>query len=44
MKEKPAPTEPKKAPESTGLALFALVGGFILLIMIVGWIMLASRG
>jgi hypothetical protein len=44
MKENPAPTEPKKGPESTGLALFALVGGFILLIMIIGWILLASRG
>jgi hypothetical protein len=34
---------PKKAPASTGLALFALVGGFLLLIMVLGWLYLSSR-
>ncbi len=35
---------PKKNPEKTGLALFGLVGGFVLLIIILGWIYVASRG
>jgi len=44
MNKNPVTTEPRKHPERTGLTLFALVGGFILLIMIIGWIMLATRG
>ena len=33
----------KKAPERTGLSLFLMVGGFLLLIMILGWLLIASR-
>lgn len=44
MKEEPNLPPQKKNPEKTGLALFVLVGGFVLLIIVIGWIMIASRG
>jgi hypothetical protein len=44
MKEDPNLPPPKKDPEKTGLALFGLVGGFVFLIIVIGWIIVASRG
>jgi hypothetical protein len=36
--------EPRNGmPEKTGLTLFAMVGGFILLIMILGWLIVSLR-
>jgi hypothetical protein len=35
---------PNKKPAKTGLTLALMVGGFILLIMIAGWLMTATRG
>ncbi len=45
MKEEPAPSQspPNKKPAKTGLTLFGLVGGFVLLIMVLGWIIVSSR-
>lgn len=43
MKDPQSGELPKKAPAKTGISLFVLVGGFILLIMIAGWIMLSMR-
>ena len=40
----PANQPPANKPAKTGLTLFVLVGGFLLLIMIVGWLYIASRG
>jgi hypothetical protein len=37
------PDPPGKHPEKTGVTLFLMVGGFLLLIMILGWIIVASR-
>jgi hypothetical protein len=36
--------DPNKPSPKTGLALFAMVGGFLLLIMIIGWAYLSLRG
>jgi len=44
MNEDPHIPPPKKNPEKTGLALFAMVGGFVLLIIIIGWVIVAARG
>lgn len=44
MKEDPNLPPQKKNPERTGLYLFMLVGGFVLLIIIIGWIIVAARG
>jgi len=34
---------PAKHPAKTGLSLFLLVGGFLLLIMILGWVIVSTR-
>lgn len=44
MKEDKNLPPQKKNPEKTGLSLFFLVGGFVFLIILLGWIYLASRG
>jgi hypothetical protein len=36
--------EPNKPSPKTGLTLFGLVGGFLLLIMSLEWIYVSSRG
>ena len=37
------PEQPAKHPEKTGVTLFLMVGGFLLLIMILGWMIVSSR-
>ena len=44
MSQEPEIKGPNKAPAKTGLTLFLMVGGFLLLIMLAGWLMIASRG
>ena len=44
MNQNPIIPPPRKNPEKTGLALFAMVGGFVLLIIIIGWVIVATRG
>jgi hypothetical protein len=43
MNEEPTNSSSTKAPEKTGLTLFFLVGGFLLLLMVIGWLMVGTR-
>ncbi len=44
MKQTPSSKPPDKNPAKTGISLAVMVGGFLLLIMVIGWIYLSSRG
>jgi len=43
MNEDPTNHPPKQAPAKTGVTLFFLVGGFLLIIMIIGWLIIGMR-